>query len=272
MNCKDIKIDILLPYWGEFKLLKKAVESVLAQTYSNWNLYIFDDAYPSGEASKYFKTIKDKRVKYFRHKRNIGITANFNFALNQTRADFFIMIGCDDIMLPNYLEVAVQNIQDADFYQPMVDVIDADGNVYSPLGDRIKRLLRPNKSGIYHGERLATSLCHGNWLYFPSILWRTKAVKKHGFDNRYKIVEDVALQLSIIKDGGKLFLDNETTFQYRRFPESLSSKEKSKNGIRFAEESEIYNKFASEFKRIGWMHASRAARYHITSRINRLIS
>lgn len=266
------RVDILLPYWGDFELLRKTVESVLAQTEQDWRLMVFDDCYPSDEAPKYFNTLKDSRVSYFRHTKNIGIANNFNYAIDSATAKYCVMPGCDDILLPNYLEKALKNIGKADFYQPGVDVIDEDGAVYLPLTDRVKRLLRPKASRIHGGEKLASSLCHGNWLYFPSIMWKTDAINKRGFDTRYKIAEDLVLELGIIKDGGTLYLDSATTFHYRRFAKSLSSVEKSKGGVRFGEEDEVYEHFANEFQKLGWKRAARAAKLRITSRLHRLLS
>jgi hypothetical protein len=129
-------------------------------------------------------------------------------------------------------------------------------------------MLQPKKSGVYKGEKLAASLCRGNWLYFPSILWKTSAIKKYGFDNSYKIAEDVVLELNTIKDGGSLYFDKYTTFHYRRFSKSLSSVEKSKGGVRFREESTVYNHFAKEFRAISWKKAALNAKLRITSRIH----
>lgn len=266
------KVDILLTYWGDVELLKKAVESVLAQTEPDWRLLVFDDCYPSDEPAKYFKTIKDKRVVYYRHKKNLGITHNFQYALNAATAKYCVEMGCDDVMLPNYLEVALKNIGKADFYQPGVEVIDENDNVYLPAVDKVKRFLQPKKSGTYSGEKLAASLCHGNWLYFPSIMWKTKTAQKYGFDTKYKIAEDVDLELSIIKGGGVLAFDTTTIFRYRRSNKSLSSKEKKKGGVRFNEEADVYNRFAADFQKMGWKKASRAAKLRITSRLHEIVS
>lgn len=265
------KVDILLPFWGDVDLFKQAVISVLGQTDQDWRLLIFDDHYPSDEPEKYIRSLSDARITYYRHAQNIGITNNFNFAIEQASSDYCIMLGCDDIMLPDYLERSLSTIGEASFYQPGVKIIDAKGKIYMPLGDKVKQLLRPKKSGIYSGEKLATSLCHGNWLYFPSILWKTSTIKKYGFNADYKIAEDLALQLQIIIDGGTVFLDNQYTFMYRRFSSSLSSKEKGKGGVRFAEEDAVYRHFSKIFKNIGWKKAALAANSRITSRLHRLI-
>jgi len=265
------KIDVLLPYWGEFELLKKAVESVLAQTETDWRLQIFDDCYPSLEASEYCAKLHDNRIVYYRHKKNIGVTKNFNFALQKATANYCVLLGCDDKMLPSYIETALANIGDADFYQPSIEVIDEHDNVYLPLGDRIKKLLQPTRSGQLGGEKLATSLSNGNWLYFPSILWKTTTIKKYSFDPSYTITQDVMLELNVIKDGGILFFDKNITFQYRRFAKSLSSTGIS-SGTRFREETKVYTYFADKFKAIGWKKAARASTIHITSRLHQLIT
>jgi len=265
------KIDILLPYWGDFELLKKTVESVFAQTETDWHLSVFDDAYPTDEAKKYFATIKDLRVTYVKHKKNIGITHNFNFALSKVAADYFVMLGCDDVLLPNYIELSIAEIGKADFYQPKVEIIDEHGDLYLPLVDKVKAILTP-KPGLHRGESLAVSLCNGNWLYFPSILWRTSSVTPYGFDNNYKIAEDLNLELQLVLDGATLQLGKVPAFQYRRFAHSLSSKEKKKGGIRFNEEDDVYENFVQKFKNANWKKAARAARLRITSRLHQLTS
>jgi glycosyltransferase involved in cell wall biosynthesis len=264
------KVDVLLPYWGDFTLLKKAVESILAQTEKKWRLLIVDDCYPSDEATKYFSNFPDKRVVYHRHKKNIGLVRNYNYALGQATSDYCVVMGCDDIMLPTYLETALAKIGDADYYQPGVDVIDETDRIYLPIADRMKRFLRPKKEGIYGGEGIATSLCHGNWTYFPSLLWKTSTLKRYGFDQDHPNTQDVITQFNIICDGGLLYVDKAKTFQYRRSDTSFSSK--AKGGTRFHEENEIYNDLAKRFREIGWNKAARAAYLHITVRLHQFLS
>lgn len=266
-------IDIMLPYWGDPGLLKETVDSVIAQSSNDWHLTILDDHYDSDEARAYFKTLSHPQITYIRHPKNIGITNNFNFAIKQATAPFCVIVGCDDRFLPNYVERALSMVGDHDFYQPSVEVIDAEGNPHLPMADRVKRLIAPRRSGTYGGEKLAASLCHGCWLYFPSILWKTSTLKRYSFEPKYKIAEDLDMELRMIMDGASLYFDKEkATFQYRRFSESLSSKEKAKGGIRFSEEAEVYNEFAQRFATHGWKMAERAAKLRITSRLHELMS
>jgi glycosyltransferase involved in cell wall biosynthesis len=264
-----VKVDILLPYWGDFEQLKKTVESVQAQTEKNWRLLIADDCYPSNKARKYFTNFPDKRVTYHRHEKNLGLVGNFNYVLSQASADYCVILG-DDILLPHYLDRALSKIGEADYYQPGITIIDDKDKPHFPLADRVKRFLRPKKAGIYSGEPIAITLAHGNWLYFPSLFWKTSTLKKYGFDKVQHNTQDVITELSIIRDGGSVYLDNEVTFLYRRSATSFSSK--AKTGTRFSEENETYSRFSEEFSQIGWKKASLAARLHITVRLHQILS
>jgi len=267
------KVDIMLPFWGDVNLLKKAVLSVTGQTEQDWRLVILDDCYPSEEPLKFINSLGDTRIEYIRHKNNIGVTKNFNECIKLAKSEYCILIGCDDMLLPHYLSTALDAIGDADMYQPSVGVINKDGVSYLPLVDRVKRILRPKKSGIYQGEKLATSLSRGNWLYFPSIMWRTASLQRYRFNPNFKITQDILLELQLIIDNGVLYLDNNhKTFLYRRFSESLSSKEKKNGGVRFDEETAAYNHLASLFESRGWPKAKKAAQQQLISKIHRKIS
>lgn len=265
------RVDILLPFWGDVELFKLAVDSVLKQSNPNWKLLVIDDCYPSNEPREYIDKLDDSRVSYYRHDINQGITKNFNYAISQATSEYCVVFGCDDVMLPNYIERALSEISTCDFYQPGVDVIDSNSRSYLPLVDRLKRILRP-KQGVHSGESLAASLSRGNWLYFPSILWRTKSLQRYRFDEKYTVVEDVMVEMQMIMDGGTLMLDDQVTFQYRRSAQSVSSKEKGSNGVRFKEEASAYESLSRDFAKRGWRKASLTAKMRIISRIHQLIS
>jgi glycosyltransferase involved in cell wall biosynthesis len=264
-------VDILLTYWGDFSLLKEAIDSVINQTYDNWHLWVIDDCYPSSEAADYAAQLNDPRITYIRHSQNLGITKNFNYALQKATAEYCIFLGCDDRLLPDYLATAVKEIGKADFFQPGVQVINENGETFNPLPDRIKYMLRPARASTYDGQRLIGSLCMGNWLYFPSILWRTEVIKSYGFDEKYKIVEDLILEFNLIADGHQLALCNTKLFEYRRSSQSLSSKDAA-SGSRFHEEDEMYRNFSKRFKNLGWHYAAAMAYLRPTSRLHKMLA
>jgi len=183
-------------------------------------------------------------------------------------------MGADDIMLPNYIETIRRGFQnaDVDIVQPGVAVIDEDGVVYEPLGDKVKDFLRRRVVGqsteaVITGEPVAKSLITGDWLYFPSVAWRSTAIKQHSFREQYNVVQDLALAMDIIMDGGKMMVSGTTCFQYRRHRESDSSV-RALDGRRFAEERAFFDECVRDFRKLGWNDAANAARLHISSRLH----
>ncbi len=120
---------------------------------------------------------------------------------------------------------------------------------------------------IVAGEAIAESLMVGDWLYFPSVAWRADAIKKHDFRPQYDVVQDLALAVDIILSGGKMAVVDTVCFQYRRHRESDSSV-RALDGRRFAEERAFFDECVRDFAAKGWNAAARAARLHLTSRLN----
>lgn len=269
-------IDVMLPYYGDVAMMKAAVESVLGQDDKDFVLTIVDDGYPDANLPAYFKQLvdSDDRVRYFRNETNLGANGNYKKCLGLVQHDVVVVMGADDIMLPNYVGSVRKAFQNPEvmIFQPGVQVIDEKGAVYEPLGDKVKAGLRRlavggSSEAIIAGEPIAESLITGDWLYFPSIAWRAEAILKHDFREQYNVVQDIALAMDIIMDGGKMLVTDTVCFQYRRHRDSDSSV-RALDGRRFAEERAFFDECARDFAKLGWNKAARAARIHLTSRLN----
>lgn len=268
------QIDVMLPYYGDVDLMKQAVRSVLAQHNPAWRLVVVDDCYPDPEAGRWLTELADPRIEYLRNESQLGVNGNFRRCVELVRAPYFQMLGGDDALAPNYIDVvlaAFARHPEAAVVSPGVDVIDEHGAVVRPLGDRIKSALAPSKSTVLVGEPLATGLLHGNWTYFPSLAWRTEVVAPISFRPGLEVVLDLALLLDLARAGGALVLAPEVAFQYRRHTESVSSV-RAVDGRRFDEERDFFAGEAAAFAAHGWPRAARAARSHLTSRLNAIVT
>ncbi|MBO9578746.1 MAG: glycosyltransferase [Microbacteriaceae bacterium] len=263
----------MLPFYGDIGLLDEAVRSVLAQESPDWRLTVIDDAYPDPSAGDLVRGHGDPRVTYLRNERNVGITANFNRAIELARADRLVILGGDDRLLPGYVghvhELAARH-PDAALVQPGVRVIDDEGAEHLPLGDRMKRRYLPGgpRPVELSGEPLAASLLRGNWLYFPSIAWR-RDLMAGGFREDLSVAQDLDLILRIVTAGGSAVVDDRVAFEYRRHRASLSAV-RGTDGSKFAEERAVFSAAAATAERLGWRRAARAARAHTSSRLHAL--
>ncbi|MFD9166117.1 glycosyltransferase family 2 protein [Streptomyces sp. NPDC059558] len=268
------RFEILLPYYGDVTLMQDAVRSVLAQDGDDWRLTVVDDGREPG-VPEWFEQLADPRVRYLRNERNLGVTGNFNRCVELAEYEYLVLMGCDDLMHPNYLQVvraAADREPTAAMIQPGVQVIGTDGLPFDTLGDRTKRKIYAPKGpgrALLGGEELATSLLRGNWLYFPSICWRTEAVKRFGFRTDLGVIQDLALVVDLLVAGETLATTPEVCFSYRRHAESESSA-KAYTGHRFEEAKRFFVETADRLDRHGWPRAAKVSRLHLSSRLHAL--
>jgi glycosyltransferase involved in cell wall biosynthesis len=270
-----VALDILVPYWGDPDLMRETVDSVLSQDRDDWRLTVVDDAYPDRQVFEWLLGMDDARVTVVRHAANVGITANYRECLARATQEHVVFLGSDDVLLPNYVGVvldAFAAVPEAVMVQPGVRVVDETGTPSAGLADTVKlRLLRPRgtQRTVLSGESLATSLLHGNWLYWPSIAFSRKAVDEIGFRVEMPIIQDFALELDLVARGGSLVVDPAECFLYRRHMGSASSTTLV-DGSRFADERTYYLMAAEQMEALGWTKAARAARARLTSRAHAL--
>lgn len=115
----EIKLDLPLvsvisPTYNHEKFIADCIESVLAQTYENWEMIIVDD----GSTDSTYKIAcdyaqKDQRIKAFT-KENAGIfrlAESYNFALGQSTGKYIAILECDDVWLPRKLEIQISAME-----------------------------------------------------------------------------------------------------------------------------------------------------------------
>ena len=263
----------MMPFYGRFDHFQAAVNSVLAQSDPRWRLVIIDDVYPDLAPGGWAAAIDDPRVTYIRNETNLRPSRNYNKAIGLAETEFVVIMGCDDIMLPDYV-ARVHNLigqfPGADILQPGVTVIDENGSPSHPLADRVKNYYRFNgtRAREYRGEQLASSLLRGNWTYFPSLVWRTSRLAS-GFRTDLDVVQDLAKLFEIVSLGGSLVLDYTDVFNYRRHSTSVSAVT-GPDGSKFRQERTLFYEVVEQSRALGWHRTARIARYHLSSRLNAL--
>lgn len=268
-------LDILIPYWGDPGYMKETVNSVLAQNSDDWLLTVVDDAYPDLEIQEFVNGLEDSRIKYIRKEVNGGITENYRTCVSLATEEVMVILGCDDVLLPNYVETilaAHKRFPGAAIIQPGVQVIDEDSNVVKTFVDVVKqKVVRPHGNGpqLVSGEFIAANLMHGDWLYWPALAFRTDRMKAVDFRDGFPIIQDLALIMDMIYAGDQLLIEPTACFSYRRHSESASSS-KLIDGSRFVGERDYFAVAAAQAKELGWTKAERAAKLRLTSRAHAL--
>jgi glycosyltransferase involved in cell wall biosynthesis len=103
------RLTLGLPVYNGEQFLEESLDALLAQTFTDFELIISDNASTDGTAQiaqKY--AAKDPRVRYVRHPKNRGSSFNHNFVINETRTEFFKWVSDDDLYAPKLLERCIE--------------------------------------------------------------------------------------------------------------------------------------------------------------------
>ena len=105
-------ITTIIPTYRRPQMLKRAINSVLRQTFPHFKICVYDNA--SGDETENLvrkMTQKDPRIHYYCHKENIGALKNFQYGLMQVDTPYFSFLSDDDFLLPEFFETAMNGFQ-----------------------------------------------------------------------------------------------------------------------------------------------------------------
>ena len=208
-------ISVIVPTFNRAALLRETVESILAQTFQDFELIIVDNMSTDGTEG-YVSHIADNRIHYLRNNNNGVIAVNRNLGIKAARGEYVALCDDDDLWLPIKLEKQLAVMQ-AD-----PEIILCYSNALLLLGNEpLKGLLVKRRHTGQHFKRLL----RGNLIPNSSVLVRKSVIDDlGGFDEDplLKGAEDYETWLRAAFRGRFCYLD-EGLIQYRIHPENVST-------------------------------------------------
>ncbi len=106
IKTNNMKVSVIMPVYNAEPFLKESIESILNQTFNNFEVVIIDDGSTdkSGDIIDAFEAKNNKIFGYFRHE-NKGIANRSNFCMEMSDGDYIAIMGADDIAMPNRLQL-----------------------------------------------------------------------------------------------------------------------------------------------------------------------
>lgn len=141
-------VSIGLPVYNGEKYLEKALDSLLAQTFGDFEIIISDNASTDGtpEICKEYEA-QDRRIRYHRNEQNLGQTANLNRPIQLARGKYYRMHHDDDLLAPECLEACVNVLEEEPsvvLCHTQTKIIDSQGQVLHPEEPVDYHLRSPN--------------------------------------------------------------------------------------------------------------------------------
>lgn len=135
------QVSIGLPIYNKAQYLEKAIDSLLAQAYTDFEILISDNASPDPKIKEICERYvrRDSRVRYIRHPQNIGPVENFCYVYEQTSAPFFMWAADDDLWEPQFIERGMKALSEdpsKSAWFSQFDSIDSEGKLlltYPPI-------------------------------------------------------------------------------------------------------------------------------------------
>jgi glycosyltransferase involved in cell wall biosynthesis len=235
-------VSVITPSYKSARFISQTIESVLSQTYQNWEIIIVDDVSPDNSykiIEEYSK--KDSRIKLIKLERNSGPAVARNRAIKEAKGRYIAFLDADDLWMPEKLEKQIKFMCDNNYELTYTNYKTMNENgenlnriIISPNKLNYKQLLKANKIGclsaIYDTKRIGK-------IYMPLIKKR----------------QDYGLWLIILKKVNYAYNVNETLGTYRIMGNSVSSNKIDLLKYNYAlfREHEQFSSFKSMYY-LGW--------------------
>jgi glycosyltransferase involved in cell wall biosynthesis len=193
-------VSIIVPCYNQAQYLPESINSVLSQSYSNWECIIVNDGSPDNTeliASELCK--KDQRIKYLK-KENGGLSDARNFGIRNSYGEYILPLDADDKIGERYLELAMKEFLE----KPETKIVYCDAEYF---GDKQGQLYLPDFN--------LPEMLYRNLLFCSSFFKRVDYDKTNGYDTKLKAFEDFDFWLQLLEDGGTVVKIPSIQFYYR---------------------------------------------------------
>lgn len=201
------KVSVCMPNYNCAPYLSEAIESVLMQTYADYEFIIIDNCSSDNSHDIIRRYVqKDSRIRFYSNDRNVGMVNNFNLCLQRAQGEYIKYLLSDDVFVsPRTLE-KMQDVLEAD---RKISLVASARNVIDEHSV-VKRILCEYKgSASYVGTEIIQEclLEQKNRIGEPSVVMFRKNNAIRGFDGRYRQIVDLEMWFHLLERGDFYFIE-----------------------------------------------------------------
>ena len=187
---KTPKVSVLMPVFNtQESHLREAIESILSQTYTDFEFLILNDASTDANVERIVKSYDDSRIFYSVNEKNLGISNTRNRLIEKARGDYLAVVDHDDVSLPDRLAMEAAYLDE----HPETGVVSAFIDIRSDTKNMILKM--PESS-----DEIKKSLMIDCFISHPACMIRRSVLIDYNvrYESRYSPSEDYALFCRLI--------------------------------------------------------------------------
>ena len=216
MNTETPLVSIGLPVYNGENFVAEAIQCVLNQTFSNWELVICDNCSADRTLAICLEFAdQDRRIRVYQNPRNMGVSFNYNEVFRLSRGQYFKWIAHDDLFAPRFIESCIHELEKDEHVVlafPKMCYVDADGRVLRRQASELSVLGLTAESRAKQLMALAAQGTDFIWLAYGLI--RSDVVEQSGAMGLYAgddqvLLFKIALRGCIKQLGQEMFFRRE---------------------------------------------------------------
>lgn len=203
-------VSIIMPSYNTGRFIAETINSVLAQSYTNWELIIVDDCSSDDTDEVLSRFLTDERIKYFKNDKNSGAAISRNKALREAKGKWIAFLDSDDLWTADKLEKQICFMEQNDYHFSYTNYSEIDEES-RPLGRSVTGPKKISKTGMYN-------YC---WPGCLTVMYDAATVGLIQIED-IKKNNDYAMWLKVCKKA-KCYLLSEDLASYRKRKGSISN-------------------------------------------------
>ncbi len=214
MKIKDPVVSIVMPAYNAEKYLREAIESILSQTFTDFEFIIINDG-STDRTKEIILSYDDPRIVYIENEKNSGICVTLNKGLDVARGKYIARMDSDDISLPERLTAQVEYLDKHNG----IGIIGSDIIVF---GEGIDARIF---NQVYDENLCSAGLLFNPCFAHPSVMWRKNLMEEYNlrYEDQYRGLEDLRMWWRFAKITNLANI-SEPLLKYRHHPSQETKK------------------------------------------------
>lgn len=205
------KVSVLMPVYNAGQYLAQAIDSILSQSFRDWELILINDG-STDDSESIICHYDDERIYYIKNTTNLGLIETLNKGIDYCHGEYIARMDADDISLPDRFKHQVSFLDD----HPAYIMCGTNAVVIDNAGNQTGKI-----RNLIGNDYLQINLLFSPPFIHPSVMIRSNILYNNRYDKRYKHVEDFELWTRIARLG-KVANINKELLKYRWHDSNVS--------------------------------------------------